>query len=107
MSAGELRDLVSIQAINPASTDAMGQPVQSWAEVAQVWAGIRHLSGLGVIKAGESLGVIKASIKVRERSDLAAGMRVVVPGGLTYAVQSVLPDAAHRGYMFLVCEAQS
>lgn len=109
MSAGELRDLVSLQTLNPAVCDGLGQPVASWTEFAQVWANIRHQSGLGVVMSDQPLGIVRASIKVRSIPGLVSGMRVVkVDGSETYTVKSVVLETRQGGaYTYLICEALS
>ncbi|WP_046060215.1 phage head closure protein [Paracidovorax citrulli] len=75
----------------------------NWLDVGTTWASIKTLSGLAAIKADAQAAVAKVSIRVRWRTDLAAGMRVL-HGGVVYDVQAVLPDAAGREYVDLVCE---
>ncbi|MFG6457870.1 phage head closure protein [Roseateles sp. BYS96W] len=93
----------------PASgEDALGQPVVGWVDVAPLWADVRHLSGAQAIKADAALSKVRASIRVRVRGDLAAGMRVVHTAAgrtTTYEVQAVLRPSADM--VDLVCEAVS
>lgn len=98
-----LRHKVSIQAPSN-SRDAAGQPIEGWAEIAAPWADIRVLGGLETIKAGAVTPQVKASIRIRYRTDIDASMRVV-HGATVYQVQAVLPDLARRQYVDLVCEA--
>ncbi|MDT0137716.1 phage head closure protein [Acidovorax sp. PRC11] len=105
MRAGDLNRRITIQR-RGAATDAWGSPVpgsENWVEVAEAWASIKTLSGLGAIKADAQASTVKASIRVRWRTDVAAGMRVL-HGGTVYDVQAVLPDAAGREHVDLVCE---
>lgn len=101
MSAGQLRDRINIKR-KAAGQDAIGQPVTSWELVASVWADIRHQSGLSAIKGGADVSTVKASIRIRHRAGLDAGMRVV-HGATIYDIKAVLPDDA-RQYVDLVCE---
>lgn len=84
------------------SQDALGQPVETWSDVATVWADIRHPSGLSAIKADADVSLVKASIRIRYRAGLDAGMRAV-HGTVVYDIQAVLPDEAERLYVDLVC----
>jgi len=85
-------------------TDDYGQPLPDvWEPLATVWASIKNLSGLGAIKADAAVSTVKTSIRIRWRTDVTAGMRVV-HGTTVYDVQAVLPDAAGRVYVDLVCE---
>lgn len=82
--------------------DEIGQPVTGWADMATVWANVRHQSGLESIRADADVSVVKASIRVRFRADVDAGMRVLV-SGVAYDINAVLPDAK-RQYLDLVCQ---
>lgn len=101
--AGNLRHMVSIQ--QQASTeDSLGQRVGAWAELCGVWADIRHASGIEQVRADASVSRLRASIRIRQRDDVTAAMRVV-HGSMTYEIKAVVPDMQSRAYVDLVCEA--
>lgn len=106
MQAGRLNRRCVIQQPGTA-TDGLGQPDPTdWDDVATVWADIRHKSGLEAIKAGAPVSTVQASIRIRYRSDVTAGMRVVhnlVP----YDIKAVMEDVAGREFVDLVCERVS
>ena len=102
MQAGKLNTRVTIQRPGTAE-DELGQPIPGWVDVATVWADVRHLSGIGAIKASGEVSVIKASVRIRRRDDLTAGMRVVV-GPTVYGVEAVMPPAAQQDHTDLVCK---
>lgn len=101
MQVGQLSSQVQLQS-PPAAQDTVGDPSGAWTVVATVWADIKHLSGLESLKSGADTSVVKASIRIRWRSDVTAAMRVVW-GSTTYGINAVLPDA-HRRWVDLVCE---
>ena len=102
MQAGRLNRRCTLQQPGT-TTDALGQPVPGWTDVATVWADIRMKSGLEAIKAGASVSVVQASIRVRYRAGITAGMRVV--HNLTaYNITAVQPDVGGREFVDLVCE---
>ena len=102
MNIGSLNRRVSIE--RPASAQGPdGAPVQTWESVAQVWANIRHLSGREVLKDDRDVSIVRASIRIRYRTGLDAGMRVVA-GSTVYKVNAVLPDEVKREHVDLVCE---
>lgn len=82
--------------------DAIGQPIEGWELVGDVWANVRYLNGVETIKAGAEMSIAKASIRVRYRTDLDASMRVRF-GSTTFKVNAVLPDEAGRWHVDLVC----
>lgn len=89
MQAGQLRDRITIQR-KTAGTDAWGAPLpEAWADYASVWSNIRFLSGTESIKAGADTSIVKASIRIRWREDITAGMRVV-HGGQAFDIEAVL-----------------
>jgi len=84
-----------------AGFDALGQPLAGWADVAPLWADIKQLSGLQAIKADAQVSTVRASIRIRKRAGVTAGMRAV-HGATAYEIRSVLDVGA--GMMDLVCE---
>lgn len=102
MQAGTLNRRISLQ--RPADgVDDIGQPLTGWTEVAQLWADIRHQSGLQAVRADADVAKVRASIRIRYRSGVTEGMRVV-HGATVYAIKAVLPDEAGRQHVDLVCE---
>ena len=101
MRAGRLSSRVTIQQRTDAQNE-IGELVPTWSTLSAVWADVRHNSGIETIKAGASTSVVKASIRIRFRTDVAADMRVV-KGADVYEIKAVLPDQG-REYCDLVCE---
>ena len=102
MQAGQLRSRVTLQ--TPTSgADALGQPLQTWVDVAVVWANVRYLNGIETIKAGAQAGTSKVSIRIRYRTGVVSSMRVV-HAGVVMQITAVLPDAARNLFIDLVCE---
>lgn len=83
--------------------DEAGQPIEGWTPVATVWADIRFTSGMEAIKAGAETSINKASVRIRYRRDLNAGMRLT-HDGIAFNVLAVMPDLAKREYVDLACE---
>lgn len=101
LRAGTLNRKVTIQQ-QTSSQDAGGQPLEVWTPVATVWADIRNPTGMGAIRADAQAAVVKTSIRIRWRTDIEAGMRVV-HGTTIYEIGAVLPDHAGREFVDLVC----
>ena len=105
MQAGRLNRRCLLQSPSQ-SVDELGQPIPGWTDVATLWADIRMKSGLESIKAGASVSVVQASIRVRYRAGITAGMRVV--HNLTaYNITAVQPDVGGREFVDLVAEVVS
>ena len=106
MQAGRLNRRVTITAPGP-GVDEIGQPIDVVpVVVAKPWANIRHLNGTESIKAGAETSIVKASIRIRYRDGIDAGMRVLHKA-VVYEIKAVLPDEAGREYVDLVCEVVS
>ena len=103
MQAGRLNRRCVLQAPGTAQ-DELGQPIPGWTDVASVWADIRMKSGLESIKAGAPVSVVQASIRIRYRAGINAGMRVV-HNLQVYEILAVQPDVGGREYVDLVCQA--
>ena len=101
MQAGNLNRRITLQQ-RSAGQDALGQPVGTWADVATLWASVRHLSGLQALKASADVSEVQASIRLRYRTDITAGMRAVL-GTTVYDIKAVLPDEARRQHVDLTC----
>lgn len=102
MKAGALTRRVTIQE-RGTGQDEIGQPIDAWMTVATVWADIRHTSGLEAVRGGAEVSTVKASIRIRYRAGIDAGMRVL-HGDTVYEIRAVLPDTSGRVYCDLVCE---
>lgn len=102
MQAGRLNRRVTLQAPGTAE-DELGQPIPGWTDVATLWADIRMKSGLEAIKAGATVSVARASIRVRYRAGITAGMRVV-HNLQAFNIVAVMPDVGGREFVDLVCE---
>ena len=63
----------------------------TWVEAGQVWAEIAIPSGRLAPVAEQIKAIITAEIRVRPRSDLKAGCRLVEKG-VTYLIEAALPD---------------
>jgi len=102
MQAGRLNRRCTLQA--PGTTqDELGQPIPGWTDVATLWGDVRLRSGLESIKAGATVSVVQASVRIRYRPGINAGMRVLVDS-VPYEVLAVQPDVGGREYVDLVCQ---
>jgi SPP1 family predicted phage head-tail adaptor len=86
-----------------AGEDAIGQPAAGFADVASCWASILNVSGAAAIKAGAMVATTGTSVRVRWRTDVQPGWRVL-HGTTVYKVRDTLPDEVSRAHVDLVCE---
>lgn len=105
MQAGRLRNRVTLQR-QTSGQDEIGQPITTWSDVDSIWADIRHVSGIETVKSGAIASIVKVSVRIRYRSDVDSGMRIL--GGATaYNISAILPDTSKKQYLDLVCEVVS
>ncbi|MGA0584327.1 MAG: phage head closure protein [Castellaniella sp.] len=102
MRAGPLNSRVAIQRLTQVQ-DETGQVIEDWVAVADVWADIRHLSGLETVRQGVSASEVRASVRIRWRDDVTSAMRLVA-NGKTYEIEAVLPSARTKEFIDLTCK---
>lgn len=105
MQAGSLRDRIEIQRHTQAK-DEWGTLIpgsEAWVSITlkPIAADVKHPSGLGSIKADAEVSIVRASMRIRRRTDVDAGMRVLY-GAAVYDIKAVLPGST-REYVDLVC----
>ena len=100
-----MSDRVTLQQ-RGAGKDTLGQPIESWSDIATVWADVLFQSGAEVMRAGADTAIVKCSIRIRARTDVDTGARALF-NAKVYDVKSALPDKSDRRFMFLVCESTS
>lgn len=103
--AGALRSRVTLRSPT-AGEDDHGQPLTTFVDVATVSADILHPSGIETVRADAVASVVRASIRIRRRSDVTNRWRVR-HGAVTYQVLAVLPDERERDFVDLACEVVS
>ena len=104
-TASDLRDLVTVQ--QPvAGADEVGQPLDGWTELVKLRAHVRHVSGTETAKADGAVSTVRASARVRRRTDITAAMRLLIAGA-AYDIKAVVPVDGGKVWMDLVCEAVS
>jgi SPP1 family predicted phage head-tail adaptor len=100
--AGALRHYVQLQ--RPAAgLTALGHRPASFEPVGHVWADVRHASGLETVRANTELSAVRASVRIRRRTDVQATWRVV-HGANVYEVLAVLQHEPSGAWTDLACE---
>jgi SPP1 family predicted phage head-tail adaptor len=101
LRAGDLNRRVRIERRDQ-TQDELGQPVDTWVEVATVWCNVRMLTGKETLTSDADVGTASASIRIRYRTDIDNGMRAIVDG-VIFNIGAPLPDLAGREYVDLPC----
>lgn len=100
MNPGTLNSRITIKE-RAAGQDAIGQPVETWVDIATVWASILHQKGIEAIKSGANTSIVHASLRIRYRVGVTAAMRAH-HGATVYQIKAVLPHG--KEHIDLVCE---
>ncbi|SDR19060.1 phage head-tail adaptor, putative, SPP1 family [Paraburkholderia fungorum] len=112
MRAGDLNRRVRIERRDQ-SQDDLGQPVDTWVEVATVWGNVRMLTGKETLTADADVASATASIRIRYRTNIDNSMRAVVlkfvdgqpVEDVIFNILAPLPNLASREYTDLACSA--
>lgn len=99
---GRLHHCVQLQ--RPAAgLTGLGHRPAGFELVQAVWADVRHTSGLEAVRSQAEVSAVRASIRIRRRTDVLATWRVV-HGAATYEVLAVLQDDTSGKWTDLACE---
>jgi SPP1 family predicted phage head-tail adaptor len=98
--AGALRDKVTIQR-KSTSRGAAGGEVNSWVDLAEVWAGIMPLSGRELASQRSIYADATHKILIRYRDDVTPKMRVLF-GTRQFDIASSLNMDGHRRYLEII-----
>lgn len=80
-----------------------GQPIKApWELFDECWADVLVSNGRQFIAADRDTSAASVSVRVRYRTDIEAGMRVVY-AGMAFEILAVLPDLARREHTDLAC----
>lgn len=104
LNAGQLNRRVTIRQ-RSATQDAAGQPVETWTDLATVWAWIKAPAGVAAaerLAANRDTSTVTYSMRIRYRTDVTAGMRAA-EGADLFDIQQVIIDRAGREFTDLVC----
>ncbi|HBR1869575.1 TPA: phage head closure protein [Klebsiella pneumoniae] len=103
MHAGKLRHRIVLQAPVKTQNPDTGAVINSWQDVATLWAEVSALSAREFIAAQASQGEMTTRITIRYRPDVTRKHRILFRGSV-YNIEGVLPDAVSGlEYLTLPC----
>ena len=93
LEAGRLDRRITIQ-VKTVTPDATGQRIESWSDLATVWAEVKPLGGREFFAARQISAEQTTRFRIRYRADITREMRLIypVPDGDTYDIQSAEED---------------
>lgn len=101
MDAGRLDKRVTLRS-KVVAQDAWGAPVETWSDVATVWAAIEPLSGREFFAAAQVQAEQLTRITIRHRSGVTPSLRVVW-GDRSFDVQAVIDWRERHEFLQLMC----
>ena len=104
MRSGMLRHRVTLQRFQQGQ-DAYGGPVETWEDVATVWASLEAMSGREFFASQQTQSEVTQRIRIRYRTDVTADMRVT-HNGKVFNIVAPLPDNRGRE-LVLMCREVS
>lgn len=102
MSIGDLKKRVTLQAPTKVS-DSMGGFVNSYSDMATVYAAIWPVSAADQIQAQATVLVVSHRIRIRYRSVLKTSWRVSW-GGRYFTIVSIIDPNMEHKYLDLMCK---
>lgn len=90
LEAGRLRHRVSIQRVSYVQDATTGAMVETWAEIAKVWAAVEPLSAREFVQSAAGQSEVTARITIRTRDILATDR--IIHRGIVYNIRGVLAD---------------
>lgn len=105
LNAGDLNRQITIQR-RQSGTDAAGQPLDGWEDVATVPANIKGATGMGTITRMQEnvpASIERYSIRIRYREGITSAMRVV-HGAQVFDIRQIRMDFERRVWTDLICE---
>jgi len=100
--AGKLDQRVTLQTAT-VTRDAVGGPVESWADTVTLWAEVAPLTGKQIAQAQQVSADVRTAVRIRWRTGISAAMRVKFPDATTAKVHWI-EEHRREGWMTLVCE---
>jgi SPP1 family predicted phage head-tail adaptor len=101
MEAGRLDKRVTIQ--SQASTrNSIGEPVQTWSDVATIWASVEPVQGREFWAQQQVQSEVTTRVRIRYREGVTASMRVLY-GSRVYDIRSVIDPKERHEEMQLMC----
>lgn len=100
--AGVMRERVKLQRPE-VGIDARGQAVDTWVDVATVWARVEPLRGREYFAAAQVQDTADARITIRHRTDVAATWRAIHRGTPYALVSPPIDPHARKETLELMC----
>ena len=102
MRAGILRHRVALHSLTGAQDD-YGEPIETWAAYATVWARVSPLQGKELINAQQVLAECTHDVEIRYNSNVTAADRVIHKSRTLEIMSIIDPDERNKN-LILICK---
>ncbi len=102
ITAGRLDQRITLQAAT-VTRDAVGGPMEAWADLVTLWANVRDLSGKAIHEAEQVGSSVTRRVTIRHRSGVTAALRVKFDDARVAKVAYVR-EVGRREFIELDCE---
>lgn len=102
MKIGQLRHRIVLQEYT-STQDSFGAEVQSWVDIATVWASIEPLSGREYFAAQQINAEVSTKITIRYRAGIKPTMRIIFKSRI-YEILSVINTREQKRELTLMCK---
>ena len=102
MNPGELKHRITFQKLNNTQND-YGEPIESWQDIATVWASINPVVGREYFAAETVNSEVSHKIKIRYRFGITPDMRVNFKGRI-FSIKSVINYNERNTELQLMCK---
>lgn len=102
MQAGKLDQRVTIERYTTTEND-WGEPINTWAPLATVWAAVEPLNGREYIAAQAAMAETTARIRMRYRPGITQQDRVIHEGKI-YGIEAVIHVKSAGRELVLMCK---
>ena len=100
--AGDLDQRVTLQTAT-ISRDAVGGPVETWADTVTVWAKVRPVTAKQITQAQQVSADVRKAVTIRYRTGVTAAMRLKFDDATTAKIHWI-EEHRRDGKLILVCE---
>jgi SPP1 family predicted phage head-tail adaptor len=101
MNSGRMRHRITIQQ-STQTQDSYGEPIDSWAEYATVWASVEPVQGRELWAQQQVQSEITIRIRIRYLSGVTSAMRVLF-GSRVLSIEHVIDVKEQHKEMQLMC----
>lgn len=101
VNAGKLDKRITLQSAAE-SRDAHGQPIETWSDVATVWAAVEPLRGREFFAARQFSAETTHKVTMRNRTGVSPKWRVLL-GVRTFRIESVINPLERSESLELMC----